>query len=455
MLKNLTNSFKGDNLKAKCARSGVVLGIGAFLAKGLNFLSKVILTRLLAPEAMGLMVLILSMTALFEVLTEVGIKQSVIQNKKGAQPGYLNVAWWFQSLRGIGLYSIAFIVSPWICSFYFDKPELLALYSEVEIIWMVRVAFLSFLFNGFVNPRVHVLEKEFQFGKAVLLKQGSAILGTIIIIILAFLLKSVWALVIGFGCSSFFMMLLSLIVCPFKPSFSFCHESFKEILSFAKGMFGLPILTYVAFNLDVLVAGKLFSADIVGMYGMALVLARSPQDIFNRIVTPILLPAFSEKQDDKQAICKAVLGLTRLITMLGVPLIVLAIVYGKQILTIVFGVEYSTVAASFGLLCVYSLLMTTATILANVFFSLGLPEKHRFFIVTSVVFLTIFIYPALKVFGVTGAALSLVLANFIALCWQVKKIKAIIGLKPIDYILCWLPGLCIGLLVLGFCQLLF
>ena len=123
----IKNTFRGDNLKARCARSSVVLGIGAFIAKFLVFGSKVILTRLLAPEAMGLMVLIISLTALFEALTEVGIRQSVIQNKKGAQREYLNMAWWFQSLRGIGLYAVAFIVARWICHFYFDKPDLLAL----------------------------------------------------------------------------------------------------------------------------------------------------------------------------------------------------------------------------------------------------------------------------------------------------------------------------------------
>jgi len=143
----LTNKFRGDSLKARCARSSVVLGIGAFIAKLLGFGSKVVLTRLLIPEAMGLMVLILSLTQLFGVLSEVGIKQSVIQNKSGARPEYLNMAWWFQSIRGVGLYAVAFILSPWICQFYFDKPELLTLHSKAEIVTMVRAAFLVFVFG--------------------------------------------------------------------------------------------------------------------------------------------------------------------------------------------------------------------------------------------------------------------------------------------------------------------
>jgi O-antigen/teichoic acid export membrane protein len=138
----------GDTLKARCARSSVILGIGAFVAKFLGFGSKIVLTRLLIPEDMGLMVMILSLTALFEVLTEVGIKQSVIQHKNGAEPEYLNMAWWFQSLRGIGLYSVAFIAAPWLCEFYFhSKAEVLTRYSMEELRTLVRVAFLTILLN--------------------------------------------------------------------------------------------------------------------------------------------------------------------------------------------------------------------------------------------------------------------------------------------------------------------
>ena len=438
---------RGDNLKVRCARSSVVLGTGAFIAKFLGFGSKVILTRLLAPEAMGLMVMILSLTALFEVLTEVGIKQSVIQNKKGSQAEYLNMAWWFQSLRGVGLYAIAFLLAPWICQFYFDKPEFLALHSNAEIVTMVRVAFLAYLFGGFDSPRIHVLEREFKFGKSVLIKQGSWILGTILTIILAFTMRNVWAIVIGHVSSTLLVCMFSFIFCPFRPRLNYDKESFQELYRFARGMLGLPFLTYIAFNIDILVAGKMLSADLVGMYGMALVLARAPQDLFSRIIRPVLLPAFAEKQDNKQALCKAVLKLTRIITTIGIPMVVLAIMFSEIIISTVFGEQYGVVAIPFSLLCVYVLLIIQAIILSNVFFAFGQPEKHRLFVVSCVLILIILIYPAVKIFGLTGAALSLLIANFVALCLQIIVIRKTIGIKIREYVFSWLPGLGFGTIV--------
>jgi PST family polysaccharide transporter/lipopolysaccharide exporter len=452
---NKISLIQGSSLKDRCVRSSVVLGIGAFIAKLLGFGSKVVLTRLLVPQEMGLMVMILSLTVLFEVLTEIGIKQSVVQHKNSAEPEYLNMAWWFQSLRAIGLYAVAFIAAPWLCEFYFrSRPEVLTRYSMEELITLIRVAFLSILFDGFISPRAHVLEKKFRFGRAVVITQGSFVLGTIITIILAFAIRNVWAIVIGFTSIGFFRCLMSYVLCPFIPRFAYHRESFQGLYRFARGMVGLPALTYIAFNIDVLVAAKLVSADLLGMYGMALVLARAPQDLFNKIAGPVLLPAFAEKQDDTKALGKAVLNLTKVITIIAIPLVVLAIIFSKSLLSVVYGGKYSVVAVPFSLMCIYVLLIIHGTMMGDVFFGLGQPEKHRSYTITCALVLIVLIYPAVKIFGLTGAALSVLTANFIALCWQVHIIQQVIGLKITDYVYCWLPGICLGLFVCLFVTLL-
>jgi O-antigen/teichoic acid export membrane protein len=437
--------FQGDSLKARCARSGIALGIGAFVAKLLGFGSKVVLARLLIPQEIGLMVLTLSMTALFEVLTEVGIKQSVIQHKNGANSEYLNMAWWLQSLRAIGLYAVAFILAPWLCEFYFrSRAEVLTRYSMEELTTLVRVAFLSILFNGFISPSSHVLEKEFRFARAVVITQGGFVLGAIITIILAFLVRNVWAIVIGFAATGFTKCLLSYTLCPFIPRFSYHRESFEGLYRFAKGMFGLPVLTYIAYNIDVLVAGKLVPTSLVGLYGMALTLALAPRDLFVRIISPILLPAFAEKQNDKKALCRAVLKITNVTTLYVIPIIALAVICNKALLSIVFGSEYSAVAVPFSFLCVYVLLLIQGNILANVIFGIGQPGKHRAFVGLRALILMVFIYPSIKLYGLTGAAAVVLFASFAAICLQVRVIHKILGLNIFEYAISWVPGLALA-----------
>jgi len=446
---NITNKVKGDSLKARCARSSVVLGVGAFIAKFLGFGSKVVLTRLLMPGEMGLMVMIISLTQLFEVLTEVGIKQSVIQHKNGANPEYLNMAWWFQSLRAMALYAVAFIVTPWLCEFYFrSSDEVLTRYSMGELTILVRVAFLSILFNGLISPRSYILEKKFKFGKAVVITQGGFILGAIVTIILAFAIRNVWAIVIGFAMTGFTKCLMSYVLCPFMPRFAYHRESFHGLYRFARGVVGLPVLTYIAFNIDVLVAGKLISTSLVGLYGMALALAFAPRDVFIRVVSPILLPAFTEKQDDREALCSAVLKITRAIALFVIPLVTLVILCSKTILLFIYGPRYSAVAVPFSLLCIYVLILIEGAVLGSVFFSIGQPGKHRAFVGIRALISIVLIYPGIKFMGLTGASMVVLLACSIAMCVQVTIIRKTIALNIFNYVVSWAPGLILAVPVL-------
>jgi O-antigen/teichoic acid export membrane protein len=457
LISNLTRHLSGSNLKARCARSSFVLVVSTVIEKALAFGSKIIMVRLLLPEEVGLMVLIVSLTVLFDVFTEVGIKQSVIQNKNGADPEYLNTAWWFQCLRGTGLYTIAFLVTPFLCRFYFaDKPEVLELHTWPELFLLVRIAFLSVLFGGFISPGAYILEKKFRFGKAALLMQGSGVLGAIITIILVLVLRNVWAMVIGFTCMIMLRSGFSFILCPFRPRFHFDIQSFWELSRFARGVFGSPLMAYLAFNGDVLVAGRLVSSDLLGMYGMAMVLARIPRELFSRIIRPILLPAFAEKQDSKEVLCDMVVKITKVTILLTMPMMFLGILCSKTILSVVYNVEFAKVAVPFGFLCVYVVLFLQATTLSSMLFGIGQPGKHRVFVGLRVLIMGALLYPAIKSFGMTGAAGVVLLSNAIAFVVQVIVVCRIIELKVWRYATSWLYGLILSvpvLLIVGVLQI--
>jgi len=431
------------SLKARCVRGSLVLGIGGFLAKLVGFGSKVLLARVVVPEDMGLMVMILSLTALFEVLTEVGIKQSVIQDAKGDTPEYLNMAWWFQMVRAVGSYSLVFLITPLICRFYFnDAAEILGRYSMRELILLVRVAFLNLLFHGLISPRAYVLEKNLEFGKAVTIWQGGFVLGTAAIIVLALLLRDVWAIVIGTTSVSFFRCFFSYILCPSVPRVAFHLASFRALCRYACGMIGLPAMTYVAFNADILVAGKIAATAAVGYYGMARVLAMTPRDLFSRIVTPVLLPAFAKKQNDLAAICGVILRLARVIGIVCLPAIAFAITCSESILTSVYGSQqYGTAAAALSMLCLYVFLLIQGSVVGCMWFSIGQPGKHRAFVTVRAAIIIALIYPAIKILGIDGAAAVLLLASCVSFLVQILVAHRTVRLSHMGYFVSWLPGL--------------
>ena len=425
------SQLRGTGLKAKIARGMMALSIGTAVEQGIKFMRYMILARILAPDQFALMAIVMSVAMLFEAFTEVGVKQSVIQNKRGADTEYLNVAWWMQAIRGLGLYAIAFLAAPWISSFY-DKPELLRL---------LQVAFLAVLFRGFVSPRAYVLEKQYRFGLAVLLVQGSGMLGAILAIVLAFVIKNVWALVIGFVSEVAIMCVLSYVFVPFLPRIKVERECLSELIKFARGMFGLPILTVIAFHTDVIVLGKVVTDNELGMYYLAMTFTKLPIFYFTRIISPVLLPAFSERQDDRNFLCRAVLKVVRASATLSEPFVAFMACCASGILFLAYGSKYIAVSIPFAILSLHIFARIQGSILAATYFAVGKPHLHRRFVILRAVFIVGLMYPAVIHFGLIGAAAVVVFSNFVALLMQVFWCQRIIDLKFSTYLRCCLDGL--------------
>ena len=436
--------LKGDSLKAKVRRSMVVLGFGTAFERGLKFVRYMIIARVLETKEIGLMAIVMVVAAMFEAFTEVGVKQSVIQNKRGAEFDYLNVAWWFQVLRGMVLFMVAYFASPWISSFY-HKPELLRL---------LQVAFVALLFRGLVSPRAYVLEKEYKFGKVVLLIQGSGILASIIVVVLTFILRSVWALVIGFVAEYAIMCAISHIFVPIKPTFKINKEDLSELLRFARGMFGLPILTVIALRMDVLVLGKVVSEGELGMYFLATTFVHLPIFLFSRIVNPVLLPAFSEKQDNKQSLCRMILKASKVASIFAIPLTAFLASCARGILVLSYGQKYAAVAIPLAILSLLVMAQTQGPIFASAYLAAGQPHLHRRFTALRVAIIVGLIYPGVIYLGLLGAAIVIVLGYFVALWMQVVWCRRIVDLKFSMYLRGHVPGLLLSIPILAVVGLL-
>jgi len=437
-ISGVISRFRGNSLKARGTRGVTILGAATAGERFLRLVRNMLLTRILAPEAFGTLAMVLAASSIFETLSDVGVRQSIIQSKKGVDADYLNVAWWLQGFRGLGLYILGVMASPWVSRFY-KMPDLLPL---------LKVAFIAMIFHGLVSPRVYVLEKKLQFGRFVILTQGSGLIGTLFTIGLAFYLRNVWALVIGLVAEAAIRCVLSFVLCPLSPQLSIHRESLKELLNFARGMVGLSFLSVMVMQIPIIVLGKMVSEVQLGLYYMAFQLADQPVQLFDRIVGRVILPAFAEKQDDKKSICRAMLTMARGTGVFGIPLLAFTIMCAGPILSLVYGSQYSAVAVPFALLCVWGLVFTQAINVASILLGLGLPHLHRWAVILRGVLLASLIYPAIVYGGLSGAAAAVLTAYSVGLVMPFVWIRKLIKLDLTEYMRSWLPGLLLSALVI-------
>lgn len=408
---------------ARLFRGGTWLGIGSVSEQGSRFVRNMILTRLLAPDVFGVMAIVLSIVSLSQVITGIGIKEGVIQNPRGTERTFLNGAWWLAIGRAFLLYLAVFFAAPFIASFY-DKPLLTPL---------LRVAFLAVVAQGAMSPGAFVALKKMQYRPWVALFNGGAIIGVVTTIAVSFWLRSVWALVIGFIVEGISKLVLSFVVCPFRPGLTFHRQHLRELLKFARGIFGLPVLMLVYTQGSIFVLGKMCSKEELGLFAMVLTLARTPTMLGGMLVD-LLMPTFSEIQSDSRRINRGLLKISFAILLAGVPVIALLAWQGSTVLSVIYGPQYAVGRWIFAILFANELLTTNNIPFASVFMAVGRPELLRKFSLIRAVLVIGALYPAIKLFGLLGGAIAPLFAMVAAYGLQLAEMRKLTGLDIPQYV---------------------
>ena len=146
----LLKGFRGDGFRARAMRGSVftVLNFGG--QNALRLASNLVLTRLLFPEAFGLMALVQVMLAGVQMLSDIGIRDKIIQDPKGDEPHVLNTAWVLQIIRGIFLWLVVVLLAAPVAGFY-EAPELADL---------LPVAGIAAVAQGLSSTKVYAANKR-------------------------------------------------------------------------------------------------------------------------------------------------------------------------------------------------------------------------------------------------------------------------------------------------------
>ncbi len=420
---NLKKLVTGGGLRARAARGGMWLGAATGAEQAMRFLRNMVLARLLAPEVFGAIAIVLAINTLLESFTDVGIETSIIQNPRGEEPTYLNAAWWLSVARASGIYALGFLGAPLLAAFY-NNPELVPL---------ARVAFLGTILNGAMSPQAYVTQKKMDFKRWVAIYQGGGIFGILTTVILAFTIRNIWAIAIGFTVEAAARCILSHAICPYRPGFTFDRESSQALFKFGRGMCGLPILTFAFMQADIFVIGKVCSAADLGIYSMAMGLAQMPFNLVGKLIAQITNPALSEIQKDPARTKNTLLKATSAIALLTFPLALFVVLYGKDLLLVAYGSPYAKGAIPLAILFCSSVLKMISVPVISLYFMIGRPGLHRLFTGVRALLMILLIYPAVKWYGLTGAAVAGLLSMVVGYAFQVARLRGVIGLDLRQY----------------------
>lgn len=404
----------GGGLKGHLFRGGTWLGIGSMFEQVFRLGRNMLLTRLLAPEAFGIMAIVYSTSSVVDMLADIGVRDAVVQNPNGTDQRYINSAWWLAFCRGLVIYSMLFVGAPWVGRFY----------GHADLVPLMRIALLGIIFSGAQSPKAYVALKEMKFRQWTIIQSGSGICGSIAVVMLAFLVKSVWALALGYAAECLIRCIVSYVICPFRPKLELDRESVRSLIRFSRGVFGLSFL-YLIFNrADIFVLGKVVPAAELGVYTMAVYLVQVPSSFIAGVLRQTLMPGFAQIQEDHPRINRIVARSTSTVIALGMPALVFVVLSSRGLLSLLYGPRYIAGSAPLVVAAVAAIANLANNLLTVVFYATGRPELHRRCVFIMALLMAILVYPAVLYFGLVGgqlAALAAIVAGYVSQIGRMER----------------------------------
>ncbi len=318
-----------------------LLGYGG--SQIIRFASNLIMARILEPQYFGLMSIINIILIGVILLSDVGIVQSIVNNPRGEERDFLDTAWTTQLIRSFAMWGFCLLLA-WPAA---------QLYHDDRLLTLIPVAGLSSVIGGFQTTRMFVAQRRLEQRRYNLYELMTMTIASIIMVILAFWLRNVWALVIAGLVQSLVGTISGYYFFPGgRHRFCWDPNAVKEIVSLGRWVFFASATMFAADQLDRLILAKLVDWTTIGVYAIAYNLASMPRELIKTLSYRVIYPAAASqaslpRQELRQKIVKQ-----RRLLLTGCGVILTGLVtLGDLLITVLYNEKYAQAIWMMPILC--------------------------------------------------------------------------------------------------------
>lgn len=360
----------------------------------LDFISLIVLARLLVPEDFGLVAIAASVVAIIEGLSDFDVNKALIHHRDAHRSLY-DTAWTLSALRGL----LTCLLMVGIAS----------VLSEVRIAEILYVLALSPLLKGLSNPRFVIFERDLVYSKLAWLSLGTKIIAFGVTLAIALNYRSYWALVLGTLGGALTHLVLTYLLRPYRPRVSLARWS--EIFAFSGWMSLTTMVTTLSMETDKIIVGRLLGVADTGLYFMTQRVGALPTREMIGPLQRILFPSFSEIVDDRARLRRLVCESINVLGSLSLPAGCGFALVANDLVPLALGASWTTIVPLLMILVPFLSLRGTLSMTLPCVMAMG---RTRMLFKVSVVYALVHV-PAFVAgtafFGLTGAIVSIVLAG--------------------------------------------
>jgi O-antigen/teichoic acid export membrane protein len=396
-------------------RGLVWLGGVRWAAQLFTWASTLVIARLLAPEDYGLVALATVLTGFLEVITDLGLGSALVQSRELSKRD-------IEATMGV------------TCALGAGAAVLLALSAPLwarvqgdpRIVPIVQALAVGVLLTTAAAVPYSMLHRRLAFGLVARAQFLRGLLTAVATLVLALVLQSYWALVVGYLVGKVVFTVMLIWAEPTLPRLPGPDTKVGKLLRFGGILTADRVLNYARTNIDVALVGALLGTRMVGLYVMALALARLPLEKLGSAFEPVAYPTFARLQNDVPALRRFFLGLSLGTMAIALPACLGLIVTAKLLVPVVIGSQWSEVVSPLQVAAIATPLAFHLTIVSALFNALGRVDLSLRVTTLTSLLTIVAVFFSVR-FGITAVAAASGLV--FALTWTYAEVLA---LRKID-----------------------
>lgn len=304
------------------------------LARYSGFLLSIIITAILArkitPEAFGTMAIATVIMAFLDIILEMGLSSAIIQFKDLSKK-QINTIFVFSWVIGLIVAVIMFFLSKYIAVQYNDQ----SLSSICKLLCIIII------FNSLNIVPNGLMLKHKRFKAIAVRTLSIQIIAGTISIWGAFKGWGVYALILTPIVTSIGVFIINFVNYPQSIIINCDFSIAKKVIKYSGYQFLFSIINYWSRNIDKLIIGKYYSMTDLGYYDKSYRLMLMPIQLISSVISPVLHPVLSNFQNDVKEIAIKATKILVFISRISFPIGLILFFCAKEIITIVFGPDWS------------------------------------------------------------------------------------------------------------------
>lgn len=274
------------------ASAWTLLGFG--IQYPLRLAGNLAMAHLLAPEAFGLMALVLTLHLGLSLLSDVGVGQSIMRDQEGDTPQFLRTAWVVQILRGVGLALCLILVAVFLREFGPPLAPPGTVYADTALPELIAASSAVVLIAGLQSTNLFLAVRRLEAKRHMMVELAAQCVALSVMVGLALAVPSVWALLAGAVASAMAKTALSHLVMK-GPRMRWVWDPARvaRLWRFGRWLIGASIGGFLITQGDKLVLSGILEAETLGVFAIAALWVEAGRQVLIKIASFVFVPSFS------------------------------------------------------------------------------------------------------------------------------------------------------------------